>query len=41
MTLPHRVHRGRDEIGGVYLPSAGVYTANLYVMVYRVKRGVR
>jgi hypothetical protein len=36
----HRVHRGRDEIGGcVSALSAGAYTATLYVMVKIVKGG--
>ncbi len=38
----HRVQsRGRDEIGGVYLPSNGAHTSSLYVMVTRVKGGGR
>ncbi len=32
-TTPESTYRGRDEIGWVYLTSAGAYTATLYVMV--------
>jgi hypothetical protein len=40
--INHRVHRGRDEIGGAYLPlSAGAYTTALYIMVDIVKRDGR
>jgi hypothetical protein len=39
--LFHRVHRGRDEIGGVYLPSQLERTLQLlYVMVNIVTGGV-
>jgi hypothetical protein len=37
----HSVHRGRDEIGGVYLPSLleRTYSATLNVMLTIVKEG--
>ncbi len=43
-SVSHTAHRGRDEIGRVYLPSqlnCTVYTATLYVMVNIVKGGGR
>ncbi len=40
--LDHRVHRDRDEIGEVYLPSQLERTLKLlYMMVNIVKRGGR
>jgi hypothetical protein len=37
----HRVHRDRDEMGGVCVSalSAGAYTATLYVIVNKMKGG--
>ncbi len=38
--LIHRVHRGKDEIGWVYLLLAGAYTATLHVMTHIVKGSI-
>ncbi len=42
LAMKHRVHRGRDEIGGVYLPSQLENTLQLlYVIVNIVEGGGR